>query len=257
MNRDSFISLLVRAVQDRLITESKASELLRAFDRGEIEERDLPQTVSESSEPIDRRRMELALVGLLLFLGLKRDASLPRFSGLAQRRLLESLLSEFASRARLLATAYGRAESVLIWQQGMQGLITDTMIQARMLGAGHVLLADELLLLQSPINTQLTFLSRFADKITVMELAGTPLSVAQIGSRAESYAGAARGQFYAAKLQGESGLVDYIALDDGSTCASCFDADAGSPYPASQAPLPGDICYGGSRCRCRLEVRAA
>jgi hypothetical protein len=257
MNRNSFIALLVRAVQDRLINESKASELLRAFDSGEIKEIDFPLTVAETAEPLDRTRMRLALAGLLLFLGLRRDSSLPRYSGLLQRRTLESLIDRFKTQARSIAAQYGALQSVSLWQGGMVNLIADTILQARMLGESAPLADDALLSIASVITTQSAFLSRFADKMAVSRILGSPLSVAAIASRSENYAGAARAQFFAGAALSllDSGRIYFISQDDGGTCGNCLEADAGSPYAVGDAvPLPGEICLGGGRCRCYLEA---
>ncbi len=49
-------------------------------------------------------------------------------------------------------------------------------------------------------------------------------------------------------------MLDYIAVGDADTCGPCAEAAEGGPYPASEAPLPGEVCDGGDACRCELEL---
>jgi intein/homing endonuclease len=48
--------------------------------------------------------------------------------------------------------------------------------------------------------------------------------------------------------------MNYIAVGDQDTCDPCAANAAGSPYDASEVPLPGDDCEGRDRCRCEIEV---
>jgi len=53
---------------------------------------------------------------------------------------------------------------------------------------------------------------------------------------------------------GTEPYVDYVAVGDEDTCDPCRENADGSPYPASEAPTPGDDCMGGDNCRCELRV---
>ncbi len=54
---------------------------------------------------------------------------------------------------------------------------------------------------------------------------------------------------------GRGWVVDYISRDDVRTCTNCLEAQRQGPYLPGQGPMPGAVCLGRHRCRCRREYR--
>jgi len=54
------------------------------------------------------------------------------------------------------------------------------------------------------------------------------------------------------EITGRATMVDYVAVHDDDTCDACEEAAEGSPYVIDEAPLPGEVCWGGDYCRCEL-----
>jgi len=88
------------------------------------------------------------------------------------------------------------------------------------------------------------FMDRFTAPVTSLGLGVWGLY--QTGFLA-ALAGPARGE-------AEERMLNYVAVNDEDTCDPCAEAAAGSPYPASECPLPGEICEGRDKCRCEIEV---
>jgi hypothetical protein len=270
MTHDQLLVFVTRCVRDKVITERRAAELLLAFDRGKLDPADLPED-QEDSDLIPILLISTSLlIRLLRNLGysVKQPLAVPAS---ATQGLKEALREEFKQQSRRLASTLALSGDVNAWQSGMADLIKRNMVENAIVGAGRMLTVDELALMQPAADEQMAFLARFADRIALGELNKKqfeihpaavakderPMSFEAIANRAEMYgrAGLALNSLFE-EISGEFGtgwVVDYIALDDQSTCSACSGAQ-GSYLPES-GPFPGDICFGGMRCRCRREVR--
>jgi hypothetical protein len=232
VRRQAFLNFLVRSVCDGSLTEDDAANLLRRFDSGE------PLT-APADYSIDYDKA--IIVALLLFVLFRQRPN-----------AINLLQNEFHATARRLALL-----PLLEWQSAMAQLITVNVIAARMLADGSTV--TDIAALKPAVTRQIAFLGRFADKRALLEHQGRAMSPAAIAARSELYAGAGRTAYFGGLVaESDAGsIVDFISRDDGGTCAACLDADHGGPYLPQAAPLPGDVCLSGGRCRCWLDIRYA
>lgn len=76
-----------------------------------------------------------------------------------------------------------------------------------------------------------------------------------LSDRADMYANSTRELFYRGQVSriDDEDEIEWQDNGDEEECSPCLEAAAGSPYSKSDLPgYPGDICDGGSRCRCDL-----
>jgi len=247
MNREAFLNLLTRAVKDGHLTEREASDLLRQFDRGEldVDEANAPLDPSEAITPltdadVQRAVSVLLLLGTLSYLHLRRA------------HFREVLQDRFIAGARGLAKAKASGRvSLSAWQQGMREQIRSNIVQNVAIGSGRVPAANAL---QAAVSVQEAYLARWADELAVKALLGEPTSELGMIARAALYAGAGRAEGYRAEaeLYPEGGAVTYTAVDDSGTCQACLDAE-GTYRVTDPFPVPGAVCAGYGNCRCTLE----
>lgn len=105
------------------------------------------------------------------------------------------------------------------------------------------------------VGDQLDYLQGFVSDIRDANDDDQAFSDAYMTNRAGMYADALRSTFFAGQVSRYSDdefQVWYEAEDDDNTCSPCTNAEHGSPYAPSEAPLPGSLCQGGPRCRCTL-----
>jgi hypothetical protein len=80
-----------------------------------------------------------------------------------------------------------------------------------------------------------------------------PRSVVQVEQRANLYEGMARGLFYELyeerAVSGHGWVVRYEARDDVNTCKPC--RKAAGYYLSGRGPMPGSVCSGQGKCRCK------
>jgi len=260
MNREDFKSYLVRCVQDNLLTESEAKDLLRQFDNNELDTSDMPLPLPEAIDRPTRRDAELAILALIT-LGMLAKQGLAGLSERRKHEIREKLQDRFQSEARRLTESLYAGEKLGVWQRSFSDLIRDNILQQAQIGAGRSLTTEGLKALTPTIQKQQAFASRFADEVKARALIGQPMTVGEAANRAELYAGAGRVEWYRGFVfSGDDGtVVDYISLDSSTTCEPCLAADASGPYLPDDPnmPLPGAVCLGGGRCRCELRERFA
>ena len=130
--------------------------------------------------------------------------------------------------------------------------------------------------LQLLLQREFRYLDRFVDQVMARRLEDDPYSEDYVVNRAQVYAGTGRGEFYrlleqqddlfahlqpVAALAGRPGdrfpdyglVAEYIARDDEATCRPCRQAQGF--YLLGRGPMPGQICLGRARCRCRRVIR--
>jgi len=261
MSREAFKAYLVRCVQDELLTEAQARDLLRQFDNDELDTSDMPLPLNEAIDTPTERDAELAILALIT-LGMLAKDGLQALSDARKDVLRERLQDRFQSEARRLTEALYDGSKLGIWQRGMSDLIRDNILQQAQVGLGDVITAERLAELIPGIQEQQAFLSRFADEIRARDLIGQPMSLGEARNRAELYAGAGRAEWFRSDMSitGEEGtVIDFISQDDESTCQDCLAADSSGPYLHDDPtlPIPGSVCLGGGRCRCELRERYA
>lgn len=247
MNREGFLSLLVRAVKDSLITEGEASDLLRRFDAGELEinEDVTPLEPSEAIQPVTDEDVDAAItallaLGTLAYLHLRRE------------HFREVLQNRFIEQARGIAKARAAGEIALpVWQRQMSDAVRVNIIQQVAVGSGRIPDASAL---TEAVSVQAAYVSRWADEQAVKALLAEPASELGMMARAALYAGAGRAEGYKAEaeLYEPGTVVQYVATDDSGTCQPCLDAE-GAYRIDEPFPVPGDVCDGFGHCRCRLE----
>ena len=177
-----------------------------------------------------------------------------RYLGTRNRdRAREAAQDRFIEDAERLAARLARTGNIQQWQRAFGQLVLAHLVEQAALGGGRAPTTATLRALRPIIATQLAYLQRFADDAALALLRGEPLSAAQLAARAAQYAGAARGVWYQtqAALYPEGTVVYYDSQDTGGRCSPCLAADQASPWLPSQCPVPGAICKGRHRCRCR------
>ena len=252
MTREEFLRFLARAASDPHIrlTEEEAAGLLAAFDRGEIDSRHLPLPLTDAVDGVTREDVERAATALAA-LGLLRGN---------RDRARDRLRQRFIVEARAYAGAVADGDlTVAEWHTVQRDVTRDYTVAMAVLGAGAVGAALGLLPgLDRAAREQTAYLSRFADGVAAGRLLGMAWSVGAIAARAAMYAGAGYGWFFRAREAGAGRVgyvVDWIAHDDDRTCQACLAAEHNGPYLVGEGPMPGSVCYGGGRCRCRRETR--
>ena len=272
MTRNQLLDFLTRSVRDELISESRAIEFLRQFDAGTLTLDEFPLGADAGEQ--DEEDAALALIPWLISLGLL-SASIRRVNRETQLRLIDLALRDASDGARIVmrdllrerfkaeaASLAGRA--LAGWQRRMTDLIRLNALEQWMLGAGHLPTAEDLALIEADIERQLAFLSRFADQNAIAKANGKPLSEQYIAMRSGLYGGTGYAEFFKGAhselLLTEPDLSNwvyyYVSVDDDGTCLPCLAAEAAGPYAGDDPamPYPGQVCLGGSRCRCTLEA---
>lgn len=240
---DVWAKVLTRRVQDGALAEEDAKQLYRQIRRGALEAEAIPAPSARII--VDRDVVD------------KAQAHLSRLS--PGRGIEDRIQDAFEASVRRLTTSYARGSiSLAEFHTGMQQRIAVHTVEQVLAGAKRNLpTADQYRRIQSVLDKQSAHLSKFMDEVAVNRAQGKPLSVAQIRSRAESYSGSGRAEFSRAAEGnfGEGWIALYEAIDDKGTCGPCLGAEAGSPYALSAGPMPGELCLGRGRCRCRRVLR--
>ena len=259
--RDRFLALLARAASDPGIrlTEAEAVDLLRRYDAGEIDAADLPLAPEEQGGAV-RLAAGLALA-LLLVAGAsgQRVTRLEGVSLVRRERARDAAADHFEQDALALASRYhGGRITLAEWQATFGGRVASELAALALLGAGADTLSGATLAeLQRQTVLQAGYVSRFADDVAVKRAQARPMSLLGIAARSALYAGAAYGLYWftrgLAETDGRTGIVAYYkSVDSPTTCTRCRDAEAGSPYLVDRVPLPGQVCLGRNRCRCKV-----
>lgn len=165
----------------------------------------------------------------------------------------DALNAQYEKQVKGLADSLAAGRITLPqWHDRMIKATSTNMIRHTMIGrGGGIPQASEIPGLDQRIQTQHAFLQRFAEQLSISSIQGTLPSAAYIGNRASMYGGAGQAEWWRAAMV-DAPRVRYIARDDGGTCGPCLNAEG--VYDATQDfPLPGEVCLGRHRCRCKLE----
>lgn len=243
MNRLQLLRLLSGAVAASWITTAQATAVRQRYDNGETLELPLPP-----EQAIQRVTLEQAAAALVTISGLLgRRTDILTIIIRRQPPTRDQLQDAFQARARVMALL-----PVPEWHESMRDHVRDHVLGQYALGLGRELRTADLRAIEGDVLTQLGYLSRFADERAAKELAGVPLSDAQIVARNELYSGAGRAAWFRGHEQsfGDGYVFDYQSRDDGGVCSPCLTAEQRSPFLAGRGVFPGSVCLGRGHCRC-------
>lgn len=237
MSLAEYQTLLIHAIERKVITPEEAAMLLDRFQRGDFAEEDLPLSV-DNVQRVDRN--DESLLALLLLL-LKQSSS----QGAKVRLRNTNRRNDVAS----LTAIAGDIESIQTFQQSFSDTVQRSILRQWMGGARQ---ANWPTTIDDMITEQLAYAERFAADIHFRQQVNRPLTLGEIVIRAAMYAGAAWAASYMGNEYGDDRygwVYEYQPIDDGKTCRRCHEAKG--YYLSGQGPYPGQICLGGWRCRCR------
>lgn len=171
-----------------------------------------------------------------------------------QRTKAKDLLGvQFESNTRIHAANVSAGETVDSWYTSMRSTIGSYARQMATAGAGTIPRLPVREAVDNILTGQWTYLDRFAEVLDAGRRVGNMLSEAAIAARSLLYGSTGIGAWWRGSEPIRSGVVVYyIAQDTGNTCSNCSAAARNGPYDASLHPYPGELCLGGSRCRCTL-----
>ena len=139
-------------------------------------------------------------------------------------------------------------------------------IQAYRYGVGSIegsaILGDrDLADIMTAFSDDQQYLNNFADQIAEGYVPVNPEDRASVAGnmllsdRADMYANSTRELYFRGQVSriDDSDEIEWQDNGDEAECSACLEAAAGSPYTKDSLPgYPGDLCDGGSRCRCGL-----
>jgi hypothetical protein len=176
--------------------------------------------------------------------------------------IADTLQDAFETDTRRYAQRLADGKATLSeWQSLMSYRIRRHIAEQTMAGKGTDLLSNaDIQRLDSIMRRETAYLSRFADQLAVGQARGEALSSGHIANRAEMYGGTARGEFfraneyYAVGGNANGWVCEYITRGDSNVCSPCEGAGERRWYLPGQGPLPGQVCLGRARCRCRRDL---
>lgn len=260
MTREEYLLLLAEAVERGAISEDDARQLLALFDAGQLDPNKLPLATGDAlgtmRTPVDADEGDgnealAALLLLLALLGL-RQHWLGRHLDSATRRVArDALRLEWERTVARLAQELAATGNVATWHTGMTTEIRRYYVRQMTAGLGRSLTAAELGQLERVLEQQAAYLLRFASDAGHRLALGNPLGEGYLTQRSRMYGGQAWSLWHQGNEAGEDQpgwVVEYVAQDDLNTCAPCSAAQG--YYLPGTGPWPGEICDGGSNCRC-------
>ena len=145
--------------------------------------------------------------------------------------------------------------------------LTSGYIQAYRYGVGSidgsVVLGDQdLTEIMTALSEDKQYLANFADQIKAGYVPVNPEDRPDVqgnmllSDRANMYANSTRELFFRGQVSRlpDDDEIEWQDNGDEDECSPCLEAAASSPYTKDTLPgYPGDLCDGGSRCRCSLE----
>lgn len=238
MTLAEYEELLADMIARDKLTLEQAQQLRTMFINGDIREDDLPLPLEQA------REKDKSLWFLFYPFSLDRNR-LSLQSRTNHRNKLMQIFSEDVTRT----TVY--AESTNEWHKAQVNLIGAAMYANWLAGNGTNAEPS----IDAMIDEQLTYLYRFAGEQSAMFLLGTPYSEEYTVNRLLLYGGAVWASWFMGNesVSYDDGyVIEYRAADDMRTCQPCRSAQG--YYRIGTGPMPGQICYGGSRCRCERIV---
>ncbi len=235
MTLAEYEELLADLVTRHVITMDEAKKLRQMFINGEINEDELPLPVVEATKRDDNSW----LLAFLIFIVKSRS----RVSLSRRRTMRNVLMRQFDLTIGELAN---RAHNIREWHSELLATVGGAMLASWYVGNGQ---ADNQNI-DEHIDLQLGYMYRFAADVHARQALGDQYSLQYLANRSLLYGGAVWGSWFRGNESIGDGtlMAQYIAVDDRRTCSPC--RQAVGIYPLNSGPFPGEICYGGGRCRC-------
>lgn len=241
MTREEFIEALMLIVERGNITPEEQGELIAMFDAEQLAPSALWLPAAAATQIEYDNHINAALVAGLMV-------------GIDPGDQIDAIENMAGNRIDAIAGMAG-AE----WHDEMRTLIIRVMIAAAIAGAGPEYSVIAVRETEEAAQDQLRWLYLFAVAAAARAALGRPWTDAYIAARSRQYLGEARALYYRALEQrqdfSDGYVIDYIAMDDPSTCRPCSAAARNGPYLPGRGPMPGDVCEGGGFCRCRRVSR--
>lgn len=237
------------------LTLEEAGKILRKFDDGKLDIRDLALAAALSLPLSITTEATIDAVSE----SVAGSVLIQRFSRDGRRELSIRTLEEFDDNVFRAARSFMRGQiPVFTLHANFLDEVVNDLYREATLGLGRELLPSELARLRRTIVEQSAYLQRFMDEVAFRNIIGNPYSEKYILARIKQYKGEGITQFYRfAETSLESRndtIIRYISVDDGGTCHKCIAAQNGGPYLPGRGPMPGsDTCLGRGHCRCRRE----
>lgn len=261
MTRDEYLLLLAEAVQRGVLDEENARWLLAQFDAGELRPEWLPMPTDAAldlmRQPVDAdegygNEAIAALLLVLAMLGMREQHILGRRMAQEHRRAARDILrAEWERTVTRLTDELVATGNVAAWQGSMTTEIRRYYLRQMTGGLGRSLTPAEMAQLERMLEWQAGYLTRFAGDVSARLALGNPLSAPYTAQRSRMYGGQAWSLWHRSNEVGEDQpgwVVEYVAVDDMGTCTPCSSAQG--YYLPGTGPWPGEICDGGSNCRC-------
>lgn len=237
MTLAEYEALLIHAIERKVITIEEAAILFDRFKAGDFDEDELPLHVAEIQR-IQRDDDELLALLLLLTLQSDSQSAKAKLRNANRRRDIAALTNVITG-----------IESVRQFQQDFSETVQRSILKQWTGGARRQGWTDDI---EAMIVEQLAYAERFAADVHFRREVERPLGTAEALNRGLMYAGAAWAAGYMGNEDGGSSygwVYEYQPVDDRKTCSPC--SRARGFYLANEGPIPGSICFGGHRCRCR------
>ena len=260
MTRDEYLLLLAEAVERGAISEDDARLLLALFDAGQLDPNQLPLATGDAlatmRTPVDADEGDgnealAALLLLLALLGMRQHWLGRQLDSVTRRAARNALRLEWERTVARLAQELAATGNVATWHAGMTAEIRRYYVRQMTAGLGRSLTAAELGQLEAVLQQQAGYLLRFASDAGHRLALGNPLGEGYLTQRSRMYGGQAWSLWHQGNEAGEDQpgwVAQYSAVDDMGTCSPCSAAQG--YYLPGTGPWPGDICDGGSNCRC-------
>ena len=177
--------------------------------------------------------------------------------------LLEAIQARFAELADLVASGDISADD---FRYRAERALRSGYTQAYRFGAGSVdgsiQLSDaDIAIIAAAFAEDNDYLTNFAKQIAEGYVPVNPEDIANVdgnvllSERADMYANSTRELYFRGQVAriADDDEIEWQDNGDEDECSPCLEAAASSPYTKDTLPgYPGDICDGGSRCRCEL-----
>jgi hypothetical protein len=177
--------------------------------------------------------------------------------------LLSALQDQFSQLADSVAAGDISAEE---FRTRAENALRTGYIQAYRYGVGSiegsVILGDrDLTEIMTAFSDDQQYLNNFADQIAAGYVPINPEDIPNVdgnmllSDRADMYANSTRELYFRGQVSriADDEEIEWQDNGDEAECSPCLEAAASSPYTKADLPgYPGEICDGGSRCRCDL-----
>lgn len=271
MTRAEFAEMLADLIARGKITLAEAANLQHRMMVGNVVEASTPVPLKLLPGKLTKTELETALRAAVVRLTpadgkrLLASGDKPRITStppevkkFLRERLRNHFRGDYEATMRQHAQRLSGGGDVDGWHASMVKEQRAYIARQMTAGLGRALAEPEIEEVNRLSQKQQGFLQGFASEVSVKRLMGKDFSLGYLTNRHLQYGGMGWGAWFRGNEivegKGDGFVVKYIAVDDGRTCSPCRSAEANGPYLKGTAPMPGEICRGHGRCRCRTEV---